>query len=253
MSVDATVAANVARVRDRIAQAAERAGRNPATVRLVGVTKKQAVAAIVAGVRAGLADLGESFAQEARDKRPEVDAALDEAGLRAPRWHFVGQLQRNKARLVVPRFDVVASVDRISLAEELSRRAVALERSLEIQLQVNLSGEGQKGGVAPDDAPALLAAVAELPALRVTGLMTVPAAAADPEAARPAFRALRELRDRLSASLSNGPGGDTLTELSMGMSADFEVAIEEGATSVRVGQALFGARPKARTDPKERR
>jgi pyridoxal phosphate enzyme (YggS family) len=150
----------------------------------------------------------------------------------------VGRLQRNKARLVVPLFECVESLDRADLAQELAARATGLGRRLEVLLQVNLSGESQKGGAPAGTLPALLATCAALPALRVTGLMTVPAASPDAEKARPVFARLRALRDELRAA----PGGAELSELSMGMSADFEVAIEEGATLVRVGSALFGAR-----------
>lgn len=239
MSPAAGVAERLAALRERIAAAARRGGRSPEEVTLVGAAKGQSVATVAAAVEAGLADVAESFAQEARDKVPAVAAALAERGVAPPRWHFVGQLQRNKARLVAPWCDCVHSVDRRSLAEELDRRAAAAGRRLEVLLQVNLSGEDQKGGVAPGSLGELLRAAAALPALRVTGLMTVPAADPDPEAAREPFRRLRALRD----DLCRRPGGHTLRELSMGMSADFEVAVEEGATLVRVGTSLFGPRP----------
>jgi hypothetical protein len=155
-----------------------------------------------------------------------------------PRWHFVGRLQRNKVRLAAQLFDVFESVDRLALAEALSAAAVAAGRTLEVLLQVNVSGEAQKGGVAPGELAALARAAAALPGLQLTGLMAIPAEGAEPEAARPAFATLRELRD----GLCRAEPGLTLAQLSMGMSADFEVAIEEGATSVRVGTALFGAR-----------
>ncbi len=226
------------RVRTRVADAAHQSGRRPEDVTLIGVSKRQSAEAVVEAVAAGLADVAENFAQEARDKVPAVNAALAERGLPAPRWHFVGQLQRNKARLVAPRFDVVASLDRASLADELERRATAAGRRLQVLLQIDVSDEPQKGGVAPAEAGRLLAHVAEKPALDLVGLMAVPAAQQDPEASRPAFARLRALRDEL-ASEADAP----LRELSMGMSADFAVAIEEGATQVRIGTALFGARP----------
>ncbi len=230
--------ARLEKVRQRIATAARAAGRDPADVTLVGVSKRQPVPRIAAAVAAGLTHLGESFAQEARDKRAALREALAELGVAEPRWHFVGQLQRNKARLVAPDFDVVESVDRASLGLELDRRAKAAGRMLEALVQVNLSGEAQKGGVDPDGLPGLLRALAPLTHLEVTGLMTVPAASEDPEHARPSFAALRALRDRLSST----PEGGTLRHLSMGMSGDFEVAIGEGATIVRIGTALFGPR-----------
>ncbi len=235
---DADATRRLAEVRERIARAARDAGRSDDEITLVGVCKRQPEERIVAAVAAGLRHLGESFAQEARDRREALDSAWAARQLPPPRWHFVGQLQRNKARLVAPDFDVVETVDRMSLAEELDKRAAASGRTLEVLLQVNLSNEPQKGGAPEVDLVALLDASAALPHLRVTGLMTVPAASEDPEASRAAFAHLRELRDRLRQR----PSGDRLVELSMGMSGDFEVAIAEGATIVRVGTAVFGPR-----------
>ncbi len=234
----APVAEGLAAVRERIADACRRAGRDPSDVSLVGVSKRKPAADVVAAVAAGLDRLAENYAQEAVPKVGEVSEALAAEGLPAPVWHFIGQLQRNKARPVAEAFDVIESVDRESLARTLDARAASAGRTLEVLLQVNLSEEPQKGGVAAEGLPALLAACEPLEHLRVTGLMTVPAAAADPEAGRPAFARLRGLL----AELRSAPGGASLRELSMGMSADFEVAIEEGATRVRVGSAIFGAR-----------
>jgi hypothetical protein len=228
------LAARLAALRERIAAAARRARRDPAEITLVGVGKRVPAARVAAAVAAGLRDVGESFVQEARAKIPEVAASVAEP----PRWHLVGRLQRNKARDAVALFDWVHGVDREDLARELDRRAIQLDRRLAVLLQVNLSGEPQKGGATPDALPGLLAACRELAALDVRGLMTVPAAADDPESARPAFAQLRALRDALRAA----PGGAGLAHLSMGMSHDFEVAVEEGATMVRIGTALFGAR-----------
>jgi hypothetical protein len=225
------LAARLAALRERIAAAARRAGRDPGEITLVGVSKRVPAERVAAAVAAGLRDVGESFVQEARAKIPEVAARVAER----PRWHLVGRLQRNKARDAAALFDWVHGVDREDLARELDRRAAQAGRTLAVLLQVNLSGEAQKGGAAPDAVPGLLAACR---ALAVRGLMTVPATAEDPEAARPAFARLRALRDALRAA----PGGDGLVHLSMGMSHDFEVAVEEGATMVRVGTALFGAR-----------
>ncbi len=227
-------------MRARIARAAARAGRDPAEITLIGVTKLVPAERVVLGVRAGLHDLGESYVQEASAKIPAVREALA-AGAEPPpalRWHAIGRLQRNKARDVARLFDVVHSVDRVELARDLDRRAGEAGRRLAVFLQVNLSGEPQKGGAAPDAVVGLAAACAELAHLEPVGLMGVPAEDPDPEAARPAFAALRELAGRLRAS----PGGAGLRQLSMGMSHDFEVAIEEGATHVRVGTALFGPR-----------
>ena len=225
-------------VRDRAKAAALRAARNPEELVILGVGKRKPAESIADAVRAGLDHVAESFAQEARDKIPQVEEMLRETGTASPRWHFVGQLQRNKARYVARLFDCVESVDRIELARELDHRAAMAERSLDVLVQVNLAGETQKGGAAPDRIAPLLEECRSCEHIRVTGLMTVPPASADPEASRPIFAALRELR----AELRERPGGETLRELSMGMSADFEVAIEEGATIVRVGTAIFGPR-----------
>jgi len=228
-------AERLAAVRARIGAAARRAGRDPAAVTLVGVSKRMPPERVAEAARAGLACVGENYVQEAREKKAALDP-LPEA--RALRWHLIGNLQRNKARDAVATFDVVETVDRPGLAQELERRAAQAGRAHEVLLQVNVTGEPQKAGAAPQDVAALLCACAELPHLRVTGLMTVPEAAADPERTRPCFAQLRALRD----ALRDAPGGAGLRELSMGMSADFEVAIEEGATLVRVGTALFGPR-----------
>lgn len=231
----------LASVRERVAHAALRVGRKPDEIAIVAVAKRKSPERIVAAVRAGVRDLAENYVQEALAKIPIVNAELQRAGLALPRWHFVGQLQRNKARDVVRWFDTVASVDREALGAELDRRAEQEDRRLDVLLQVNLSGEAQKGGVDPAALPALLEASRGWTRLRAIGLMTVPAAAADPEASRPAFAQLRALRDELREK----PGGELLSELSMGMTGDFEIAIEEGATIVRVGTAIFGPRSDA--------
>ncbi len=238
MSAAADLVARLDSVRARVAAAATRAGRDPAAVTVVGVTKRKGAELIVAAVRAGLRDLGESYVQEAVSKVPAVNGALERIGEALPRWHFVGQLQRNKARDVARLFDSVSSVDRERLGAELERRAEQEQRTLELLIQVNLSDEPQKGGILPDALPELLAASRAWSRLRVTGLMTIPAADDDPEHSRPAFAQLRKLRDELRGS----PGGEHLEELSMGMTGDFEVAIEEGASIVRVGTAIFGPR-----------
>ncbi|MEZ4216667.1 MAG: YggS family pyridoxal phosphate-dependent enzyme [Myxococcota bacterium] len=229
----------LAAVRARIAAAARRAGRAPDEVRLVAVSKRQPLERIAAAVLAGARDLGENYVQEARDKRDAVLAAV--AGdAPPPRWHLIGPLQRNKAAAAVALFDTVETVDRAALADELARRAAAAGRVLPVLLQVNVDGDDRKSGVAPEGAEALLAACARHGALRIEGLMTIPRAAG-PDAARAAFARLRALRDRLRSA----PGGAGLRELSMGMSGDFEIAVEEGATSVRVGTAIFGEREDA--------
>jgi hypothetical protein len=231
------IALNAAALRERIEAAAVRAGRRAGDVTLLGVAKKQSADAIVAAVAAGVREIGENFAQEAREKIPRVREMLAARALPEPRWHFLGQLQRNKARLVAPLFDCVQTVDREELAQELSRRAKAAERTLDVLLQVNVDAEPQKGGAAPEALGALLAAVRALPALRVRGLMAIPEPRPD---MRPAFARLRTLRDDLARA-----SGAALPVLSIGMSDDFEAAIAEGATCVRIGTALFGARGAA--------
>jgi pyridoxal phosphate enzyme (YggS family) len=236
--VPGELAARLAEVNARIARSAARAGRSKESVTLVGVSKRQRAEAVAELAAAGLAHCGENFVQEARDKIPRVADQLAAAGKPAPRWHLIGRLQSNKAKLAAALFDVIEVVDRAELARALDAHAAVAGRTLEVLLQVNVSGEAQKAGVAPDELAALTAEVAVLPHLRLAGLMAIPEATEDPEASRPAFARLRELRDALCASRP----GLTLPALSMGMSADFEVAIEEGATIVRVGTALFGAR-----------
>lgn len=237
-----TVAERLARVRERIAVAAARAGRNPAAITLVAVTKTHPPALIAEALAAGATDLGENRVQEAAAKIPALAGAL------SPRWHLIGHLQRNKARLAVELFDLVHSVDSLRLAEALARH-VPPGRRLPVLLQVNVSGEATKegfalaGGLANRAAlEALLPAVEgilALPSLEVRGLMTIAPLGASPEAARPTFAALRELRDELARRFPAA----WWEELSMGMTDDFEVAIAEGATIVRVGRAIFGERP----------
>jgi pyridoxal phosphate enzyme (YggS family) len=236
--MSAELAARLADVTARVARAAARAGRSAQDVTLVGVSKRQPAEAVAELVAAGLAHCGENFVQEARDKLPRVADSLAAAGRRAPCWHLIGRLQSNKAKLAAALFDVIETVDRAELARALDAHAAVAGRTLEVLLQVNVSGEAQKGGADPEALPALARTVAALPQLRLTGLMAIPAPTDDPEDSRPAFARLRALRDALCAAQP----GLTLPALSMGMSADFEVAIEEGATSVRVGTALFGAR-----------
>lgn len=195
---------------------------------LVAVTKGYGTEAVEAAWRAGLGIVGENRVQEALAKQDALPTCPVE-------WHLIGALQRNKARHVVGRFGLIHSVDRISLAEELDRRVPDDARQA-VLVQVNCSGESQKGGVAPDALPGLLDGIRALPRLIVRGLMTMAALEEDPEAARPAFRRLRELRDAMTDR------GFDLPELSMGMSGDFPVAVEEGATMVRLGTVLFGER-----------
>ena len=228
-------------VLERIRGAALRAGRDPDEVTLVGVAKKQPTVRILSAIAAGVHVLGQSYIQEAREIRPEIESALagDPAaeGIRLE-WRMVGRLQRNKAGLAARLFDAIESVDRPSLIQALARRAETEGRRIDVLLQVSLCGEPQKGGCETGELPGLIDQVTACSSLRLRGLMTVPAAGPDPEAARPVFRRLRVLRNALAAE---HPDVD-LGTLSMGMSADFEVAVEEGATLVRVGTALFGER-----------
>jgi len=230
MDLDAQrVLANLRDVTDRIADAAARSGRGPSDVRLVAVTKTVDVETIRVLVEAGRTDIGESRAQAVRDRAAEL------AGL-GIRWHMIGHLQRNKVKYVVPTCAMVHSVDSLALAAEISRRAEAAGVRAACLLQVNTSGEEAKGGLAPADARPTAEAIAALPGINLVGLMTMAPLAEDPETVRPVFAALRELRDRLNREARLAA---PLAELSMGMTQDFEVAVEEGATIVRVGSALF--------------
>lgn len=224
---------NLAEVRRRIAAAAERAGRDPGRVRLVAVTKGQELSDIRTVLSAGVADLGENRVQELVRK---AEAARQE-GL-SPHWHMIGQLQRNKVKALLGWCRIIHSVDRPSVGEEIARRAAA-GPAVDVLVEVNVAGEESKSGVPPDQAEELVRALTSWPALRVKGLMTVAPAVPDPERNRPIFRQLRELLERLRAL--EIPGTD-LVELSMGMSLDYQVAVEEGATLVRVGTAIFGPR-----------
>lgn len=224
------IRANLQTVRERIARAAERAGRRPETVLLVAVSKGVDLERIREAVAAGVPALGENRVQEARGKV----AAL---GRPVP-WHLVGHLQTNKVRDALACFDLIHSLDRLALAVELARRARAEGRTVEVLVQVNVAEEATKGGFRPADLKPALEALTELPSLRVRGLMAIPPLPREPEESRPHYRELRRLRDTTAAW---GLPFD-LEELSMGMSGDFEVAIEEGATMVRVGTAIFGPR-----------
>lgn len=232
MTGGAPLAERLEDLRRRIRRASERSGRAPEAVRLIAVTKTHPEAVVREAARAGLADFGENRVQEAIRK---VDALRQEfPGLR---WHLIGRLQTNKAKSAVKYFQEIESVDRESLIHRLAAEARAISKEMPILLEINLGLEEAKGGVAAREAlPLLKVALAESP-LSVAGLMAVPPFGENPEAVRPYFRQLRELRDRLRDA-----SGAPLPELSMGMSHDFEAAIEEGATTVRIGTALFGER-----------
>lgn len=224
--LEATIAERVQAVRERIAAACARAGRDPADVTLIAASKTQSPDAIATAWRAGIRDFGENRVQEALAKIPLVDALA--GGGDAPRWHLIGHLQRNKAKAAAGAFVILHGVDSTRLIDALA----ASGHDVRLLIEVNVAGEATKHGAAPEELPALIDHAARYPTLAVEGLMTVAPFAANPEDVRPVFRALRTLAER-----------HELTALSMGMTNDFEVAIEEGATHVRVGRAIFGARP----------
>jgi pyridoxal phosphate enzyme (YggS family) len=217
------IAENLAAVRARVGAAARRAGRRPRDITIVGVSKSQPAAAVAEAYRAGLRDLGENRVQEAGAKIISLRAM----GC-TPRWHLVGNLQRNKVRVALDLFDILHSVDSVPLAEAIDARA---RRVVPVLVEVNVAAEPTKRGVSPAALRAVVQRLRELPNIDVRGLMTVAPRTEDPEEVRPVFRELRALRDALG-----------LKELSMGMTDDFEVAVEEGATLVRIGRAIFGRR-----------
>ena len=223
--------ARLAEVRGRIAAAAERVGRGPAEITLVAVSKTVPAQRVKAAVAAGQLIFGENRVQEALGKAEACGPGLS--------WHLTGHLQRNKARAAARFFDVVESLDSRELAAELDRRAGEAGRRLRVLVQVKIGDEQTKSGVAPEDAPGLIETAARLPNLELAGLMTIPPPPERPGDSRPWFARLRGLRERWDGELC--PRG-TLRELSMGMSADYEEAIEEGATIVRVGSQIFGER-----------
>lgn len=222
---------NLDAIRDQIAAACARCGRDPAGVRLVAVSKTKPAAAIGEAAAAGQRLFGESYVQEFADKADLVTAAVE--------WHFIGHLQSNKVKYLAGRVAMIHSVDRLSLAREIDRQWGKIERTADVLLQVNLGGEESKSGASDEEAKELVAKLAGLDHLRVRGLMTLPPYCDDPEAVRPFFRRLRELAGEIDAL---GLPGVAMNELSMGMSHDFAVAVEEGATLVRVGTSIFGAR-----------
>jgi len=219
-------------VQERIADAAARAGSDPAGIRVVAVTKTRSAAEVEEALEAGLTWCGENRVQEAQNKKPLVRAQ--------GQWHLIGRLQTNKAARAVELFDMVQSVDRLRVAEALERRARQAGKSLDILVQVNTSGAVQQGGVAPDAAEELVGGIVGFEHLRLRGLMTIGVLSRDERAVRRCFSGLVRLRERLSSVF----GGDLrLPYLSMGMSGDFEWAIAEGANVLRLGTVLFGPRP----------
>jgi pyridoxal phosphate enzyme (YggS family) len=221
---------NLDSVRRRIADAARAVGREPDDITLIAVSKTHAASVVDAAVAAGAVDLGENRVQEAVAKKPEV---------RPARWHLIGPLQRNKAKAALDTFDVIHTIDRPEIVDRLQFLLERHwpERVVDVLLEINVGDEPQKAGATPDDAAALLDCALGADRLKLCGVMAIPPYTPDPEASRPFFRRLREVRDRLQDT-----SGSALPELSMGMSHDFEIAVAEGATMVRVGTAIFGPR-----------
>jgi len=232
-----SIAEQLATIRDRIDRVAERAGRNPSDIALMAVCKTFPAKAILEAYAAGQRLFGENRVQEFGEKFPEV------AGLADARFHMIGHLQSNKTAKAAEIFHAVDSIDSAKLAQRLNDAAQKLGKTIEVLIEINVGGEGAKSGLAPDS-PEIENILSQAPLwtnLRVRGLMTVPPYTEDPEGARPYFRRLRELRDSL---IARNFAGVTLDALSIGMSHDFEVAIEEGSTCVRIGSAIFGSRAK---------
>jgi pyridoxal phosphate enzyme (YggS family) len=219
---------NLLRVTERIEKAVRNAGRNLKDIRLVAVSKTVETDRIREAIEAGVTILGENYVQEAQKKIEEIGKSVS--------WHFIGHLQSNKAKVAVRLFDAIHSVDSVGLAEELNRRAQQANQKIPVMIEVNLSGETTKFGPEEEKVTALVQGMLKLDHLSLEGLMTMPPYFDDPGMSRPYFVQLRELKERLVR------GGIPLKDLSMGMSNDFEIAIQEGATYVRVGTAIFGAR-----------
>lgn len=229
-----SVGERVASVRERIARACVRAGRRPADVRLVAVGKTQPAALIGEAVAAGVTAFGENYVREAEEKiRAYPDAE----------WHLIGKLQANKAKKAVSLFSWIQTADSLRILSEISRRSVEAGKVMPVLVEVNLAGEEAKAGVSPEALPELVDAALAMPGVRFSGLMAIPPPAPSPEESRPHFARLREL---LGTCAGRGGQARGVRELSMGMSHDFEVAIEEGATMVRIGTAIFGSRARRR-------
>lgn len=223
---------NFEQVRKKISAAALRAGRDPAEVTLLAVSKRVSVDRIREAIAAGQFFFGENYLQEARQKISAIETDLQ--------WHFIGQFQSNKAKQVAELFDVVETLDRLKVAEALENRLAQMHKRMPVFVQVNIGREGQKGGVLPEDAESFVRKILMSSYLDFRGLMAMPPYFADPEKSRPYFRNLRLLAQDLARNGITGKNGKI--EMSMGMSGDYEVAVEEGSTLVRVGTALFGER-----------
>jgi pyridoxal phosphate enzyme (YggS family) len=234
------ISENIVKIRQRIAAACARAGRDPSEVTLLAVSKTFSPEHIRQAVHAGVKEIGENYVQELLRKR----TLLQDEPIR---WHFIGHLQTNKVRSIVEWIRLVHAVDSLKLARELDKRAAECARVVDVLIEVNTTGEASKFGVQPEQTLELIRSFDPLEAVRVAGLMTMGPFLPDPEQSRPMFRQLRELKDR-AASL--GQHNVVMRQLSMGMTGDFEVAVEEGATIVRIGTAIFGTRTRVRrADP----
>ncbi len=225
------VAANYRKILNRVNEAAAQCGRNPKEVKLLGAAKAQSVEAIRAAISAGVALIGENYVQETKEKKDQVTASVE--------WHMIGHLQRNKVKAAIELFDVIESLDNLALAREIDKEAGKRGKIVRVFVEVNLGGEESKSGIAKNSVVSLLDEAAKLSCLRIEGLMTVPPFCENLEEVRPYFRGLSDLREKLNEVRL--PNVD-LRELSMGMTHDYVVAIEEGATIVRIGTALFGPR-----------
>jgi len=224
---------NLQRIKQRITSAALRSSRDPEDIRLVAVSKRMSIHFIEDAAQCGHIIFGESYLQEAKEKIEQFQGKVE--------WHFIGHIQSNKAKAVASLFDLVHTVDRLKLAKALDKHAGQLDRKLSVLLQINVGEEEQKAGVLPEDAEKLIQSMQTLPNLKVCGLMTMPPFKNDPEEVRPYFRALRLIAENFARK--GYFASKSQFELSMGMSGDFEIAIEEGATLIRVGTAIFGQRP----------
>ncbi len=223
---------NVAQIMQRIQRACEKTGRDPNEIEIIAVSKTVNAAHIKEAVESGISNIGENRVQEAWQKYQELGPIAC--------WHMVGRLQTNKVKRALQVFDIVHSVESIHLAEEIQKRAEQINREVEVLIEVNTSSEGTKIGVHPEKTLELIRQIASLPRLKIRGLMTIGVFTPDPEVVRPCFKTLHQLRDDIR---EEGIDGVRMEHLSMGMTDDFEVAIEEGSNMVRIGRAIFGQRP----------
>ncbi len=226
------ICSNLERIYNSIAIAAERSGRDPDSIQLLAVSKRKDAGLIDEAWQCGQQRFGENFVQEAKEKIEKLDPSIS--------WHFIGHLQSNKAKLAASLFQLIETIDRFKLAKSLDRHALELEKKIDILIQVNIGREKQKSGVMPDNAEQLIKDIAALQNIRVRGLMTMPPYSENPESSRPYFKALKKMADDFDEKGYFTDEAPTI--LSMGMSSDYTVAIEEGATLVRIGTAIFGKR-----------